>query len=120
MFMTRPTALLAAICATVQGVGSAGRPTLIGIDGAGCAGKSTLADALETALGSATSTNLGLDGFFVPFEAQNPSYDPREDLARGVPHLCWGRTRSRHRRLASGSEARYGPTTGTATGSHPR
>jgi len=83
------------------------RPALVGVDGPGCSGKSTLADALQTFLPGATV--ISLDDFFAPLNTQVLARISGEDLATGIPHLRWDAAQALVNDLASGGSASYTP-----------
>jgi uridine kinase len=82
-------------------------PAFVGLDGPGCAGKSTLADALAQLLPNATVVSL--DDFFVPLAEQVLTRSSDENLAVGIPHLRWSAIEALFRDLASGRQASYDP-----------
>jgi uridine kinase len=61
---------------------------LVGIDGSGCGGKTTLGDELSQFL-KPPAYVLGLDGFMKPLIEQNLHRLEGEDLSMGIPHLRW-------------------------------
>lgn len=52
------------------------RPFMVGIQGGTCAGKTTLANTLVSALGEAECVAIGLDLFFHPFDRMAHANDP--------------------------------------------
>src|ERR1044071_6585661 len=89
MIMSPPFSdLIQNIYHSIQAVRPAKGPTLVAIDGPGCSGKSTLANALEAFFDNEAIT-VGTDSFFIPFAEQDLCWDPDEDISTGVPHLRW-------------------------------
>jgi uridine kinase len=104
-----PAALVEQICAAIDTARAPAGPTLVAIDGPGCSGKSTLAQALENAFGERAAT-VGIDGFFVPFAEQALRRAPDEDLANAIPHLRWCELeRDVIQPLAEGRAGQYRP-----------
>jgi len=99
--------LAATLADAVRDAARPARPALVGLDGPGCAGKSTLADALQAFLPGASVVSL--DDFFAPLDTQVLTRIPGEDLATGVPHLRWDEAQALVNDLASGGPASYTP-----------
>jgi uridine kinase len=80
--------LLAAVAGFISDASSR-VPLLVGIDGPGCAGKTTFADEVAQYLRPPVYV-LGLDGFMLPLAEQHLWRANNEDLSSGIPHLRWG------------------------------
>jgi uridine kinase len=100
--------LIQLLCQAINAARSTRRPTLVAIDGPGCAGKTTLADKLQAALGN-DATVLGIDGFLTPFTEQDLNWKPNESISDDVPHLRWRELERVIEQLANGQAARYRP-----------
>jgi uridine kinase len=95
------------LAAAIRDTAPCRRPALVGVDGPGCSGKSTLADALQAALPDATVVSL--DDFFIPLGQQILTRSLGEDLSTGVPHLRWNAIQALFRHIGANHRAAYAP-----------